>query len=622
MTGAAAETDMLTDTASLVADVIGAVDPVYRKRLGEVRRKVAECRFVVVVCGEFKQGKSTLLNALLESPDLLPVDIDITTSVPTVVTYGQSAAASVTFADGTAKPIAVGDIRDYVTEDGNPRNSLGVRWVEVQLPQERLARGIVLVDTPGIGGLNVEHTAATLEYLVNADAVLFVASAADPLTTRDLDFLADAARYSDLLVIAVTKIDLRPRPEVVVEDTRLKVAERLEIPLEELTVVPVSSKRKLNGLREHDAALIARSGFPDLEDELWGGIRRRAGAAIVLQAIEEVGRALDLAANPIGTEIVALETDSAVARERMGAELEALRQRVAELEDSTADWRSTCAATLDELRTSVLDLFEVNIGAVRRGIDAYVSDANLVDNPEALGSRVVRDVRLALADADVRLRRGVTELVVQLRRQSAFDLTDPRLSVLSFDPINGLSVPPAPERATVTRRVLDAGPKALAGGKVFRRLGLVIGGALAAVGAVVAVPVVVIGGVVAAGATIAGTVLGFRNSLAQADESAGKERIATLTACATAYLDDNHRRARLVLEESVGKARNQVVADLEDRLRAEQQSLRAAEGGLRRAAMAGAGNADHLRALKESLAALGALQTRAGVLLSRAMAGR
>jgi hypothetical protein len=127
---------------------------------------------------------------------------------------------------------------------------------------------------------------------------------------------------------------------------------------------------------------------------------------------------------------------------------------------------------------------------------------------------------------------------------------------------------------------------------------------------------------VAAGTTIAGTVLGFRNSLAQADESAGEERVAKLIACAVAYLDDNHRRARLVLEESVGKARNQVVADLEGRLRAEQRSLRDAEGGLRRATKAGDGNAGHLGELKESLAALGALQSRAAALLTRATAGR
>jgi hypothetical protein len=500
------------------------------------------------------------------------------------VTYGNQARAIVHFADGSSTPSGVDRISDYVTEEANPGNRLGVRVVEVQLPNDHLTNGVVLVDTPGIGGLNVEHTAVTLEYLVNADALLFVVSAGEPLTTTELEFLSDAAHYSDFLVIALTKVDRTPEPQVFLADTRQKIADQLQVPPEGLQIVPVSSRRKLNGLLEQDPTAVAESNFAALELVLWDGIRQRAGAAVLVQVAEEVGRTLDLVAGPIGTEIVALRNHSAEFHDQMARELAAVQERVSDLTGSGADWRTECTTGLDELRDAIRSSFDRRMTSARQRVQAYLDDETMLETPALLGRYVVRGIQFALTDADTSLRQGVTNLVVSLRLQTQLELSDPQLQVLSFDPLEGMPEPPPRTRASMSKRLVEAGPKALSGGSSWRKLGLLVGGAIAAVGAAALAPLVAAAGAVTmAAGTVVGTAAGFRVGLEEADQKEGAARRTAIETIVDSFFTDNLERARTALDQSIRTAETRVRGDLESRLREELRSVADAESALQRA---------------------------------------
>ncbi len=55
-------------------------------------------------------------------------------------------------------------------------------YAEIGLPRKILEGGLVLVDTPGVGGLGSAHGAATMSALPSADAVLLVSDAAQEYT--------------------------------------------------------------------------------------------------------------------------------------------------------------------------------------------------------------------------------------------------------------------------------------------------------------------------------------------------------------------------------------------------------------------------------------------------------
>jgi len=79
-------------------------------------RRTAEGRFFVACVGQFKRGKSTLLNGLLADP-VLPVGIVPVTAVVTVVRHGPDRSARVFMFDGDTVVIEPSRLADFVAEE-------------------------------------------------------------------------------------------------------------------------------------------------------------------------------------------------------------------------------------------------------------------------------------------------------------------------------------------------------------------------------------------------------------------------------------------------------------------------------------------------------------------------
>src|SRR6478752_3816245 len=126
-TKSSAMTVSLVEMGRLIDDSIDKVPPTYAEALSKARDRLRGNRFFVAVIGEFKRGKSSLINALLDEPRLLPVDIDVATNVPTAVMYGEQRGATIHFSNGSSTPSTIENISHYVTEEANVANRLGVR---------------------------------------------------------------------------------------------------------------------------------------------------------------------------------------------------------------------------------------------------------------------------------------------------------------------------------------------------------------------------------------------------------------------------------------------------------------------------------------------------------------
>ncbi|CAN0253568.1 unnamed protein product, partial [Phaeothamnion confervicola] len=172
---------------------------------------------IVCVVGEFKQGKSSLINALLGQA-VCPVDDDLATSAITLVRFGDQPGAVVRRKPGSGnaadkplmEPIAIANVHDWVSEAGNPGNEKGVERVEISVPSPLLKQGLVIVDTPGMGGLGAGHAAATLSFLPFADGLIFASDASAELSAPEVDFLRRATELCPTVLFAQTKIDLFP----------------------------------------------------------------------------------------------------------------------------------------------------------------------------------------------------------------------------------------------------------------------------------------------------------------------------------------------------------------------------------------------------------------------------
>jgi predicted GTPase len=172
----------------------------------ELAARVSEGRFYVACIGQFKRGKSTLINALIGAP-VLPVGFVPVTAVPTVIRFGEQPKARIQARDGSWRETAVSDLNQYVSEEHNPENTKGIKGVEVFVPSPLLATGMCLVDTPGLGSVFTGNTATTRAFIPHIDAALVVLGADPPLAGEELTLVEGVGRQVRDLILVLNKAD-------------------------------------------------------------------------------------------------------------------------------------------------------------------------------------------------------------------------------------------------------------------------------------------------------------------------------------------------------------------------------------------------------------------------------
>ena len=173
-----------------------------------VAERVSEGRFYVACIGQFKRGKSSVLNALV-GDSVLPTGVVPVTTVPTIVRYGSHATARVRFEAGAGgwTDIPVKTVDEYVSEEKNPENAKHVAALEIFVPSPLLATGMCFVDTPGLGSVFTGNTAATQAFIPHIDAALVVIGADPPLAGEELVLVEAVAQHVHDLIITVNKAD-------------------------------------------------------------------------------------------------------------------------------------------------------------------------------------------------------------------------------------------------------------------------------------------------------------------------------------------------------------------------------------------------------------------------------
>ncbi|WP_300267533.1 dynamin family protein [Microbacterium sp.] len=341
--------DVLRGVGDLAAST-GRTD--LAERLEQTQARLRDPGVRVIVVGEFKQGKSKLINALVSAP-VCPVDDDVATSVPMSVGYADQAAAWVhqrQEAEGrrSAKPavdrvpIALEDLPQYVSEHGNPANERGVVSAEVVLPREILRGGLQLVDSPGVGGLDSANALATLSALSTAHAVLLVSDASQEYTEPEVQFLKHAMRVSPNVAAVLAKTDLYPEWREVQQIDKGHLEDVGDVP-----IFSVSSDLRLLAAELQDRDLNDESGFPALVAHLRREVLGRAEVIHERGAVHDLISIVEQLTMSLRTELNALQNPQDTPR--MIAELETAKAKADEFRGRSARWQVTLTDGITDL---------------------------------------------------------------------------------------------------------------------------------------------------------------------------------------------------------------------------------------------------------------------------------
>lgn len=290
----------------------------------------------VLVCGEFKRGKSTFLNALT-GRRLCPTDTDICTSVASVISYGPQEKVTRHYGDFSqikTEQISLDELEDYTV--GTADEIDNTIFVEIELPLESLKSGLRVIDTPGVGGLDPRHGTLTNFFLPKADVAVFMTDVNEPMSSTELSFYRDRVlRFASHSLTVVNKADLKSAEDVeeIRRDTIEKLQAHANLSADSIECIAVSSIAETTpeaGFGESNFATLRQAlqrKAAELRDERAEALRCRMEELVQL-TIAPLQAQLDQIETPDVDRVSALTEEKAV-----------FEQQIAELNNPQSDFR-------------------------------------------------------------------------------------------------------------------------------------------------------------------------------------------------------------------------------------------------------------------------------------------
>lgn len=285
-----AEFASVKDGLLAVIDEMLALEGVRGCPCEELAEKLREGAFDLVVAGQFKRGKTSLINALIGA-DILPVSVVPLTSIITVLIYGPALRVKVHFNGERTMEIKPESLPEYVTEKGNPKNEKNVKEVVVEYPSPYLKDGVRIVDTPGVGSVYEHNTDVAYRYLPRSDAVLFLLSVDQPLSRAEFDFLGDVGEYANKIFFLLNKADYLSDTELG-ESVGFLRGELRKALTSEPVIFPVSAKLALEGKVKGSDEALKRSRLPEFSEALREFLMNEKGRVLLRSVADNLLRIL------------------------------------------------------------------------------------------------------------------------------------------------------------------------------------------------------------------------------------------------------------------------------------------------------------------------------------------
>lgn len=353
-------------------------------RLDQARASLGDATLSVVVVGEFKQGKSSLVNALVNA-DICPVDDDIASAVTMVLNWHAEPQARL-HRRGDAAPVRVAVPVATDAARGVLPEVTDVHTVEVGVPRQLLRRGLRLIDTPGTGGAAATHGHAIAASLPATSAALFVSDCSQPLTQSELTSLLAVSAHCAHTICVMPKADLYPEWRRVADINREMLADAgLTI-----DVVPVASPLRRLAIASSDAAMNDESGYSALSQRIEYDLVGRAEELRVASAVTQVSGVLDHVDGALQVERAAL----AHGNDELVAAVAHAHARSATLAEASARWSTVLNDQISDLTSNT----DHELRMLTRSLIAEIDETIEANDPADIAAELIPMIEQQLFD--------------------------------------------------------------------------------------------------------------------------------------------------------------------------------------------------------------------------------
>jgi len=374
--------NMVATVSNCISQLEGACEKLeldeIKKQLAAGKEKLKNHKFSVGILGEFKRGKSMVINSLLEE-EVLPSDIMPATATMNRVTYDLNKHAQLLMKDGSVRNVEVENLKDYVTKitKNSEANAEKIEEAIVYYPCPFCQNDVDIIDTPGLND-DERMNSITENVIPKLDAVIMVLVHGSPFSASEAEFVRTKLMTSDLgrIIFLVNKIDTVRRAsdiERVIDEIRERIREtvlermaevhgenseeyeQMRAKLGNIKIFPFSAYDAFDGKKNHDPELIKKSGTIEFEKELTKMLTEDRGALEISGPLTLISRSAAAVTNTAVQKKEAFEMDKEELERRHAETLEAIKkareekvQEKKRIKALSVETKNSCAEMLNE----------------------------------------------------------------------------------------------------------------------------------------------------------------------------------------------------------------------------------------------------------------------------------
>lgn len=414
--------------------------------LDGMKERLYADEFSVGIMGEFRRGKSTVINALL-GKEILPSDIVPTSATPNYIKWGSNPSAVVNFKDGTSKTVPVDELKQYVTKITSEyaKTAESVSDAVVYYPCHFCQNGVQIVDTPGLND-DEAMTYISEQVLPTLDAIIMVLVPDSPFSASEADFVSNKIMACDMgrIIFVLNKADLLD------EDDRQRLLQHLRDSIQSRVVermsdlygsdskelkqavnkmggirlYPISARNALKGKMKGDEEKLLQSGMPEFEDELSRVLTEERGMLKLMSPVNQIMAAISDASAMAVTRYEAYNAEYEEFKKTHLAQKEEWIEKRRKKKEFVDGLKGMAHGLYSELVKQVPGMYDELHETLNRFVDNYNLNPEDVKDDSAMEASAAIIGKKLQKELQSCLSHDVEKLTVAIHNQLGEDLVD------------------------------------------------------------------------------------------------------------------------------------------------------------------------------------------------------